>query len=425
MASYKNYIIKPIAERSFEGIAFRNKHDFKEYFSLSLEDIKEKYVYLILKPQHFRFEIHRVHLPVFNKQAITLQLKNQIDSQAFLTGPYKLFWKVIESSDSTYTIFSVAIPVGEVNPIIFPLKEKAKVKFRSITFLPCVLAILAKNEPQIIVHKEIEGFWLIIAERSIPYYVEFISIDKDVSMSHFTALTSRINFIQKFYQRNTGKEVNSILTTSSELKEHLEAVWVQNVKSVEDFNFYLTTLEMSQKFNFLPEEEIVVQNFIEKNKKYILGMYFLTIVFLALFIGFLFLNKTLEKKVNQKIEILNQSVSELLSQNPPEKIKELQNLILKRKEIQSYPQASELLYKLVTLDTDYAIDDLEIKQNEKDYQIAVQIKKKIESENIISFYQNVLRKMEDFVSITNSTKQYNSENKILTLSIQGLLKTKR
>jgi hypothetical protein len=425
MADYKNYIIKPIADNAFEGIAFKKGGDFKEYSFLSLENLKEKYVYLILKPQHFRFEIHRVHLPVFNKQAITLQLKNQIDSQVFLTGPYKLFWKVIESSDLTYTIFSVAIPVGEVDPIIFSLKEKAKVKFRSITFLPCVLAILAKNEPQIIVHKEIEGFWLIIAERSIPYYVEFISIDKDVSMSHFTALTFRINFIQKFYQKNTGKEVNSILTTSSELKEYLEAAWVQNVKSVEDFNFYLTTLEMSQKFNFLPEEEIVVQNFIEKNKKYVLGIYFLTIVFLTLFIGFLFLNMTLEKKINPKIEMLNQGVSELLSQNPPEKIKEFQDLILKREEIQSYPQASELLYKLVTLDTDYAIDDLEIKQNEKDYQIAVQIKKKIESENIISFYQNVLRKMGDFVSITNSTKQYNSENRILTLSIQGLLKTKR
>jgi hypothetical protein len=425
MASYKNYIIKPTADNAFEGIAFKGGHDFKEYSSLSLENLKEKHVYLILKPQNFRFEIYQMHMPVFNKQAITLQLKSRIDSQGFLTGPYKLFWKVIEKSDSTYTIFLVALPIGEVDPIISSLKERAKAKIRFITFLPCVLATLAKDEPQIIVHKEKEGFWLVLAERSIPYYVEFIPVDKDLDIRYCTTLTSRINFIQKFYQGNTGKEVNSILATTSELKEYLESAWVQNVKSVEDFNLYLAVLEVSQKFNVLSEEEMVVLTFVEKNKKYVLGMYFLTIVFFALFFGFLFLNKTIEKKVNQKIGTLNQNISELLSQYPPEKIKEFQNIISIKQKIQGYPQVSELLYKLASLDFDYAIDNLVIKQNGKDYQIEVQIKKKIEPESMISFYKGILSKIETFVSITNSTKQYDSENKLLTLNIQGLLKLKR
>ena len=424
MASYKNYIVKPTANNIFEGIALKEEHDFKEYSSLSLDDLKEKYVYLILKPQHFRFEIHQMHLPVFNKQAITLQLKARIDAQGFLSGSYKLFWKVIKKSDSTYTIFLVAISSEEIDPIISSLKERAKVKFRFITFLPCVLATLAKDEPQIIVHREKEGFWIVLAERSIPYYVEFVPVEKEASLSHFTTLTSRINFIQKFYQGNTGKEVSSILTTSLELKEHLEVIWTQNVKSVEGFNLYLAALEVSQSFNLVSEEEIAVFTFIEKNKKYVLGMYFLTIVFFALFWGFWFLNKTIEKKVSQKIEMLNQSVSELLSQYPQEKIKELQKIISKKKEIQNYPQVSELLYKLATLDADYAIDDLVIKQNGGNYQIVFRIEKKIQPENVISFYQGILNKVETFVSITNSTKEYNTENKILTLNIQGLLKSK-
>jgi hypothetical protein len=115
----------------------------------------------------------------------------------------------------------------------------------------------------------------------------------------------------------------------------------------------------------------------------------------------------------------------LLSQYPQEKLKEYQGWFSKKKELQGYPQVSKLLYKLATLDVDYAIDDLVIKQKEKDYQIGVQIKKKIEPENIISFYQSVLSKIETFVNITNSTKKYDSESKILTLNIQGLLKPKR
>jgi hypothetical protein len=180
-----------------------------------------------------------------------------------------------------------------------------------------------------------------------------------------------------------------------------------------------------QKFNLLSEEEIAVLTFIEKNKKYVLGLYFLTIVFLALFSGFWLLNKNIEKDINQKIGMLNKSVSELLSQYPQEKIMELQSIISKKGEIQNYPQVSELLYKLATLDTDYAIDDLVIRQNENVYQIEVQIEKRIEPENIIDFYQNILRKIESFVSITSSTKQYDSENKVLTINIQGVLKPKR
>jgi hypothetical protein len=428
MVGYKNYIIKPITDNTFEGIAFKERHDFKECTFLSLEDLKEKDVYLILKPQNFRFEIHQMHIPVFKKHAIAMQLKFRVDSQGFLSGPYKLFWKVIERLDSTYTIFLAAIPVNEVEPIISSLKERARVRFRFITFLPCVLATLAKEEPQIIVHKEKEGLWLVLAEKSIPYYVEFIPVEGEVNKNHITALTLRIDFIQKFYRGNMKKEVNSILLTSPELKELLKTVWLQNVRSVEDvkdFNLYLAMFEVSKKFNVLSEEEIAVLTFVEKNKKYVLGLFFLTIIFFALFLVFLFLNRAFEKQASQKIAILNQSVSELLSQYPPERLKEFQDLILKKKEVQSYPQVSELLYKLVTLDTDFAIDNLVIKQKERDYLIEIRIEKKIEPENMVVFYQNVLRKIEDFVSITNSTKQYDSKNRVLTLSIQGLLKPKR
>jgi len=425
--NFKNYILKTTSTGFFEGVAFKGKPGklvFEEHPSFTIEDLKGKYVYLILKPKTFYFEIYRVNMPVFNKQAMTLRLRDRIDTQGFLAGPYKLFWQVLEKTDSIYTVFLLAIPVNEFDPFVIPLKEVAKARIKFITFLPFLLAKLSSTEPQIIIHKEKEGLWLTLAEKAIPFYVEFIPIDEMVGINYAT-LSSRINFFQRLYRADTGKEANIVAVTSLELKEGLEGVGSQNVFLVENFNLFFTIFEVSQKFNLLSEEELSVLRFMEINKKLAYGMYALSIIFLSLFCGFWYWNRNIEQEINHKEGLTIQSINQLLSQYPPEKIKEFQNYMLQKKEVQAYPSVSEILYNLANLDTDYTINELTVERIGKDYQISVQLEKKIEPEGITNFYQNILNKMGRFIIINNSTNQYNAENNIFSLHIKGIIKQKK
>lgn len=331
--SFKNYILKPTYTGFFEGVTFEGKPGklvFEEYPSLTIEDLRGKYVYLILKPKTFYFEIYRVNMPVFNKQAMTLRLRDRIDTQGFLSGPYKLFWQVLEKTDSIYTVFLLAIPVNEFDPIVIPLKEVAKARIKFITFLPFLLARLSSTEPQIIVHKEKEGLWLTLAEKAIPYYVEFIPIDEMVGVD-YAILSSRINFFQRLYRGDTGKEANIVSVTSPELKEGLEGVGSQNISLAENFNLSFTIFEVSQKFNLLSEEELSVLRFMEINKKLAYGMYGLSIIFLFLFCAFWYWNRNIEREISHKEGLTIQSINQLLSQYPSEKIKEFQNYVLQKK----------------------------------------------------------------------------------------------
>jgi hypothetical protein len=425
--SVKNYILKPTYTGFFEGVAFKGKPGklvFEEHPFLTAENLKGKYVYLILKPKTFYFEIYRVNMPVFNKQAMTLRLRDRIDTQGFLTGPYKLFWQVLEKTDLIYTVFLLAIPVNEFDPIVIPLKEVAKARIKFITFLPFLLARLSSAEPQIIVHKEKEGLWLTLAEKAIPYYVEFIPIDEMVGVD-FATLSSRINFFQRLYRGDTGKEANIVLVTSPELKEGLEGVGSQNISLAKNFNLYLTIFEVSQKFNLLSEEELSVLKFMEINKKLAYGMYGLSIIFLFLFCAFWYWNRNIEREISHKEGLTIQSINQLLSQYPSERIKEFQNYVLQKREFQAYPSVSEILYNLANLDTDYTISELTVERVGKDYQIRVQLEKKVEPEGITNFYQNILNKMSSFIIINNSTNHYNVENNTFSLNIQGIIKPKK
>jgi hypothetical protein len=425
--SFKNYILKPTYTGFFEGVAFKGKPGklvFEEYPSLTVEDLRGKYVYLILKPKTFYFEIYRVNMPVFNKQAMTLRLRDRIDTQGFLTGPYKLFWQVLEKRESLYTVFLLAIPANEFDPIVIPLKEVAKARIKFITFLPFLLARLSSTEPQIIVHKEKEGLWLTLAEKAIPYYVEFIPIDEMVGIDYAT-LSSRINFFQRLYRADTGREANIVSVTSLELKEGLEGVGFQNVFLVENFNLFFTIFEVSQKFNLLSEEEFSVLKFMEMNKKLAYGMYALSIFFLSLFWAFWYWNRNIEREISHKEGLIIQSINQLLSQYPSEKIKEFQNYVLQKKEVQDYPSVSEILYNLANLDTDYTVSELTVERVGKDYQISVQLEKRVEPEGIANFYQNILNKMGSFITINHSSNQYNVENNTFTLHIKGIIKPKK
>jgi hypothetical protein len=425
--NFKHYILKPISTGLFEGVAFKSKVGrlvFKEYSSLTADDLRGKYVYLILKPRIFHFEIYRVNLPVFNKKVLTLKLKDRINAQGLLDGPYKLFWQVLEKTDSLYTIFLFAIPANEFDPIVNSFKEVAKAKIKIITFLPFLLAKFAKTEPQIIIHKEKEGLWLVLAEKAIPYYVEFIPIDEIIGVDYAT-LNARINFFQRLYRGDTGKEANIVSVTLPELKEGLESVGAQNIFLIENFNLYLTVFEVSQKFNLLSEEEFSVLRLMEMNQKLAYGMYTLSIIFLFLFCIFWYWNKNIEREINHKEGMTIQSINQLLSQYPPEKIKEFQNYVLRKKEVQTYPSVSEILYNLATLDTDYTINELTVGRVGQNYQISVQLQKRIEPEGITNFYQNILNKMSSFITVNNSTNSYNAENNIFTLNIQGVIKSRQ
>ena len=100
-------------------------------------------------------------------------------------------------------------------------------------------------------------------------------------------------------------------------------------------------------------------------------------------------------------------------------------MFCKKKEVQTYPSISEILYNLANLDTDYTINELTVERVGKDYKISVQLEKKVEPEGITNFYQNVLNKMGSFIIINNSTNQYNVEHNTFSLHIQGIIKTKK
>jgi len=154
-------------------------------------------------------------------------------------------------------------------------------------------------------------------------------------------------------------------------------------------------------------------------------MYALSIIFLFLFCAFWYWNRNIEREINHKEGLTIQSINQMLTQYPSEKIKEFQNYVLQKKEVQNYPQVSEILYYLANLDTDYTINELTVGRVGKDYQISVQLEKKIEPEGITNFYQNILNKMGSFIIINNSTNQYNVENNTFSLHIQGIIKPKK
>jgi len=421
---FQNYIIKPTKTPGYyEGVAFRGKPgkaSFEYYPSITLSDLANKNLYLILNSKTFYFEIYRVNVPVFNKQAMTLRLKDRIDTQGFLAGPYKLFWQTLEKSDSIYTVFLLAIPVNEFDPVVAPLKEVAKGRIKFITFLPFLLARLAGTEPQIVVQKEKEGIWLTLAEKGIPYYIEFIPVDEVVGIDYAT-LSSRISFFQRLYRGDTGREANIITVTSPELKEGLQGVGLQNIAIAENFNPYFAVFEISQKFNLLPEEELSVLRFMELNKKLAYGMYAVSAVFLSLFGAFWYWNKKIDQEITKKESLLIQSINQMLRQYPPEKIKQFQNYVLQKKELQAYPQVSEILSHLANLDTDYTIKELNVWRSGKDYQISFLLQKRIEPEGITIFYQNLLNKL-NFIIINNSNTQYDIKNNTLIVNIQGKIK---
>ena len=422
----KEYIIKPADSPGyFEGLALKGKpgkHLQYEYYpSLTQNELEGKTIYLILKPRSFYYEIYRVNLPVFNKQAMYLRLKDRIDSQGFLTGPYRLFWQVIDQEDTLYNVYVLAVPDNEISPIVAPLKAQAKTKIKFIAFLPFLLARLAEVEPQIIVHKEMEGIWLTLAEKSIPYFVEFIPVDEMVGIN-YTNLGSRISFFQRLYRSDTGKEANIITTTSEELKVGLESAGFNNISVASNFNLYLTIFEISQQFNLLPEEELAILKVMELNKKIAYGMYGLSILLLIFFGTTWFFNKKIEKEIEKKEGILTQSINQLLSQYPQDMIKQFQNFLTLKKELEGYPKVSEIIYNLTNLDEDYSINELSIVRSGKDYQITLQFEKKIEPDRITDFHHSLLTKISDF-TITNETNtRYNIENRVLNVYIKGIVK---
>jgi len=283
-----------------------------------------------------------------------------------------------------------------------------------------LLARLAGTEPQIVVQKEKEGIWLTLAEKGIPYYIEFIPVDEVVGIDYAT-LSSRISFFQRLYRGDTGREANIITVTSPELKEGLQGVGLQNIAIAENFNPYFAVFEISQKFNLLPEEELSVLRFMELNKKLAYGMYAVSAVFLSLFGAFWYWNKKIDQEITKKESLLIQSINQMLRQYPPEKIKQFQNYVLQKKELQAYPQVSEILSHLANLDTDYTIKELNVWRSGKDYQISFLLQKRIEPEGITIFYQNLLNKL-NFIIISNSNTQYDIKNNTLIVNIQGTIK---
>ncbi|RUM87775.1 MAG: hypothetical protein DSZ24_05430, partial [Thermodesulfatator sp.] len=137
---YRNYILKPFTEATFEGIGFEgspSKIKKYEYFpSLLLEELKHKNLYLLLKPSQFFYEIYQLTLPIYNPQILRIKLKERIDSLGYFTKPYYIFWKILEKRDTFYRLAYIAIEMEEIEKYRTRLKEIASARVFTLTFLP-------------------------------------------------------------------------------------------------------------------------------------------------------------------------------------------------------------------------------------------------------------------------------------------------
>ena len=153
-------------------------------------------------------------------------------------------------------------------------------------------------------------------------------------------------------------------------------------------------------------------------------MYGLSILLLIFLGSTWFFNKKIEKEIERKEAILTQSINQLLSQYPQDVIKQFQDYLTVKKELEGYPKVSEIIYNLTNLNEDYSINDLSIVRSGKDYQITLQFEKKIEPDRVANFYYSLLTKINEFIATNETDTRYNIESKVLSVYVKGVVKNR-
>ncbi len=427
LRGFKNFILTPIDGEHFEGLGFKKKRDgleYEYYPSIHVNEVKGANVYLLLTPKNFFMEVYQITLPVYTPEVVSLRLKERIDNQGFLTGPYKIFWHELEKRENFFKFFVLALPISEIDIYKELLKKVGEAKVRAIVFFPIllVLSLPEGHESTLVLHKEKGLIWLVVVSKGIPYYAEMIPIDEMIGVD-YENLKRRINFYKSLYRSEAGEDIAKTLTTSAEVAENLKNLGEEVEVFLESKEkIYEKVLRLPEKYNLLEEEEKVVHKVMAFNTKLSLVLFFLAVLVYSGSGAIWLWNKKLESNIINKERILEENLNNILNHYPPDKVAAFRKFMKKKNELESFPSPINIFTHFCNLEGGYKVEDLQIRREQNHYRLKLNLQKNLEGGAIAEEYQSLFFKLNRFLEITNSTSSYDMKNKIFTVQVEGYLK---
>lgn len=424
---YRNFIIKPISENTYEGIGFigsKNKIKKSEFFPLLTgEDLKGKKVYLLLKPSYFFYEFYKVSLPTIKKKAvpyhiIKLHLQERIKNLGGFSEPFEIFWKIQNTKENIHELSYIAIPTSELLQHKNYLTKICHAQVKSIAFLPFTLLSIHEEESFIIIHGEKDHLWLILVFNHIPLFIEVITIDELIGIN-INELNSRINFLKNYFLREFQKEVNTLVLHKVDI--NINDLRDMKVIIVEkEYVEYFNILNIDPDYNFIPPIERAITTVLENNYKISYFFYLLSCVFLFLSLSLNVMNKNITKEIEKKNQLIQESIQRLLAEYPQEKLQWLKIYLDERRDFTKQPHPYELFSKFVHALENTKVTSFEIKkQGNSTYSVSLVGNLTIAQRDFNNFYQNFISTLSKFVKINNNKIFYSNEDNTVTFEIQG------
>lgn len=421
---YKRFILKPISENTFSAVAFiskKNKIIKYEYIPLiTLEEIKNKEVYLILKPSHFFYEVYHLNLPLFQSEIVKLRLQERLNSLGYFNKPVELYWKVLKKEGNFYKISYLALEQEEIIKYFTKFRTLISAKLEVITFLPLALsAILEDEEDKIIIHREKEGLWITFLSNKVPYNIEFFPIDVALGIN-WVDLISRINFLLNLFYRETQREIKKLYLSNLEDYEELKKTNLEIYLIEKPYAEYFGVLQVDSAFNFLPEEEKTLIEVLKNNYKIAYGFLALALLFWGFGISLHLLNSNIEKDINRKESIIKESINRLFLHYPEAKVQALRTYLEERENLKRMPKVENSLLHLFYSLQDTYITQLELKNGTQTYEVFIVGEKKAPLSELNTFSQNFAKELSKHLIIKNIDFSY--EGNKINFKVSGNLK---
>lgn len=424
---YKNYIIKPITDKVFEGIGFEGspaKIKKHEYFSeLVLEELKQKNIYLLLKPLRFYYEIYTLSLPVFNSEIVRLRLSERINNLGYFTRPFHVYWKVLEKKENLYTLAYLALENEEIERPSALIRELAQSKIYAITFLPFALAphIPPEDKASLILHREREGLWISVIKKGVPYYVEVYPVDEFLDIN-YSDLKNRLNFVKTLIFRDYREELEKIYATDENLIRELEKEGFSITKIQEDYPEFWGILKVDSAFNFVPEEEKVLREVMAFNSRASFFILFLGILLFFATAGLKKINSSMQREIQHKENLVQDSLNKLMTEYPQEKLKAFMVYIEEKERLEKGPRPEDILVKIIQASNNARITALTLKKEGNFTAFSLSGEKMASAEEITNFSQELLTKLALFANISENKFEYKREENKISFSLKGSLK---
>lgn len=448
MSKQKIFIIKPLSENTFEGIALERKkgkiENLTYYPTLTLEELKKKEIYLILKPLRFFYEVHTIFLPLFQPKVLRIRLQDRLNYLGYFAKPVDIFWKVISKEGEQYKVAYFAVEKEEIFTYLSKFKTLGSYKIESVTAIPFALSVyLDEKEDSILLHQEKEGVWIIAGVGKLPYIIDFFPVSYELGIN-WSELNSKINFVITLYYREYQREIKKIILTNFSASEELRLPNLEVLSLEEKYPEYVGVFSIDPAYNFLPEEEVALKEVLKKNYK--VAKYFLAFSFLLWGGGLTLLgfNLNLKKDVGRLEALIQESIRNFMSQYPEEKVIAFKNYLEEKERLKNYPHLAELFVKLIKPFQDTVITEFEVKvsqssspsQNvsrddsrrsketsirEQKLEVAISGYKKASLNEVNSFNERLTKELANILEINGKQIDFSQEEGIINFKINGVV----